>query len=186
MKSAVLVIDVQRGLFDPEPRPYEADAVVGRINTLTARAREAGVPVVFIQHEGKGGYLEYGTQDWQLEQRLLTVPGDSFVPAHRTRRPARAMGHAATGDLRLRQRILRRHHHPPRRRAGVSGTAGGGRAHHARPGACRWPADPRASQRNTVEYSQLRPGDRRGAGSGRCFFRVTVAAASRELPVMRA
>ena len=33
-KSALLVIDVQHGLLDQEPRPFEADAVVGRINRL--------------------------------------------------------------------------------------------------------------------------------------------------------
>ena len=45
MNSAVLVIDVQRGLFDEVPRPYAADETIDRINRLTARAREAGVPV---------------------------------------------------------------------------------------------------------------------------------------------
>lgn len=33
MKSALLIIDVQRGLFDPEPRPHEADVVLERINS---------------------------------------------------------------------------------------------------------------------------------------------------------
>ena len=41
MSTALLVIDVQRGLFDSEPRPFEADAVIARINALTARARVA-------------------------------------------------------------------------------------------------------------------------------------------------
>jgi nicotinamidase-related amidase len=35
MKQALLVIDVQCGLFDAAPRPFEADLVVGRINALT-------------------------------------------------------------------------------------------------------------------------------------------------------
>jgi nicotinamidase-related amidase len=45
MKTAVLVIDVQRGLFDDAPRPFEADDVVERINALTAGARVAGARV---------------------------------------------------------------------------------------------------------------------------------------------
>ena len=60
-KTAVLVIDVQRGLFDDAPRPYEADAVVERINALTARARAAGAPVAFVQHERAEGFLEFGS-----------------------------------------------------------------------------------------------------------------------------
>lgn len=71
MKSAVIVIDVQAGLFDGDPRPDEADEVVQRINLVTERARAAGVPVVFVQSEHPG-FLEYGSDRWQL-QRVLTV-----------------------------------------------------------------------------------------------------------------
>jgi nicotinamidase-related amidase len=61
MKCILLIIDVQRGLFDHEPRPYEADAVVDRINILADRARHAGTPVVFVQHETE-------TTNWRLAQ----------------------------------------------------------------------------------------------------------------------
>ena len=44
MSTALLVIDVQRGLFDADPRPFEADAVVARINALAARARTLSQP----------------------------------------------------------------------------------------------------------------------------------------------
>lgn len=76
MKSALLVIDVQQGLFDESPRPFEADAVVERINALTTRARHAGVPVVFIQHEGSSGYLEYNSESWKLQSGLHVREGD--------------------------------------------------------------------------------------------------------------
>lgn len=76
MKSALLVIDVQRGLFDDSPRPFEADAVVDRINGLTARARAAGVPVVFVQHERAEGVLVQGSEGWALERRLVVEAGD--------------------------------------------------------------------------------------------------------------
>ncbi len=77
MKSALLVIDVQRGLFDKEPRPYEADAVVDRINSLTARARAAGIPVVFVQHERQTGTLAFGSDSWQLARRLVVEQNDT-------------------------------------------------------------------------------------------------------------
>lgn len=79
MKTALLIIDVQHGLFDDEPRPYEADVVVERINALAGRARAHDVPVVFIQHERASGNLAHGTESWQLERHLRTVPGDHFV-----------------------------------------------------------------------------------------------------------
>lgn len=76
MKQALLVIDVQRGLFDAEPRPFEADAVVARINALAARARAAGAPVIFVQHERAAGLLAHGSESWQLERGLQVEPGD--------------------------------------------------------------------------------------------------------------
>ena len=35
MKSAVLVIDVQSILFDPEPQPFESRVVLNKINEVT-------------------------------------------------------------------------------------------------------------------------------------------------------
>jgi nicotinamidase-related amidase len=76
MKSAVVIIDVQRGYFDAEPRPAEADAVIARINQLTARARRAGVPVIFVQHEAQ---FAFGSPGWELERQLQVKPGDHKV-----------------------------------------------------------------------------------------------------------
>jgi hypothetical protein len=75
MKSAVVVIDVQTGLFDGNPRPYEADEVVKRINSVTDKARASGVPVIFIQSE-HSGFLEYGTDRWYLQPGLTVKDGD--------------------------------------------------------------------------------------------------------------
>ena len=77
MSTALLVIDVQRGLFDAAPRPFEADAVVARINALTARARAANVPVVFVQHESAS--LPYGSEPWQLQGGLQVEPRDGVL-----------------------------------------------------------------------------------------------------------
>ena len=51
-QAAVLIIDVQVGLFCVTPAPYKADEVIARINTVAAKARAAGVPVIFIQNDG--------------------------------------------------------------------------------------------------------------------------------------
>ncbi|CAM4239998.1 Aminoglycoside 6'-N-acetyltransferase [Bordetella tumbae] len=78
MKNALLIIDVQRGLFDPEPRPHEADVVLERINFLTMRARDKGVPVIWIQHED-AGELAFLSPGWQLASSLLELPTDLKV-----------------------------------------------------------------------------------------------------------
>ena len=79
MRTALLVIDVQHGLFDPVPQPSDADAVVQRINALTQRCRAAGVPVAFIQHERLSGSLAFGSDGWQLAQQLQVQPGDERI-----------------------------------------------------------------------------------------------------------
>ena len=76
MSAAVLVIDVQQGLCEGEGRAWDSDAVIARINTVTAKARAVGVPVFFIQHESGPGYLEHGTPAWQLAHGLNAWPDD--------------------------------------------------------------------------------------------------------------
>lgn len=76
MKSALLVIDVQRGVFESKPPPHEAEDVLARINALTARARVAGVPVVFVQHEHEGSPLYPGAPKWELDPRLVVATED--------------------------------------------------------------------------------------------------------------
>ena len=78
MNLALLVIDVQRGLFEPQPPPADADAVVERINALSAKAREAGMPVVFVQHE-RAGDLEAESPGWALHPGLQVAEGDYRV-----------------------------------------------------------------------------------------------------------
>lgn len=79
MSSAVLIIDVQRLFFDSDPKAFEAEAVVERINRLTGRARGGGVPVIFIQHEQAGGGLPPDSEDWQLASGLRVEAGDEKV-----------------------------------------------------------------------------------------------------------
>ena len=77
VRTALLVIDMQTLLFDPEPA--EAEEVVARINGLAARARLAGTPVVWVQHETAIGDLVADTPGWQLHPGLVTAASDVFL-----------------------------------------------------------------------------------------------------------
>lgn len=79
MTSALIVIDVQRALFETTPAPADADAVLARINTLTDRARACGAPVIYVQHEAPGSPMDYGLPAWQLDARLQPAEGDIRV-----------------------------------------------------------------------------------------------------------
>ena len=76
MKKAVLVIDVQQGLCEGEGKAFDCEGTISRINGVTSKARRAGVPVVFVQHESTSGYLEHGSAAWQLAHGLEVMPDD--------------------------------------------------------------------------------------------------------------
>lgn len=76
MKTALLIIDVQKGLCEGEHDAFESHQVIGRINIVSEKARAAGAVVVLIQHESKSGYLEFGTDGWQLATGLHVEPTD--------------------------------------------------------------------------------------------------------------
>jgi nicotinamidase-related amidase len=76
MNLALIVIDVQRGLF--EPAPADADAVVERINALSAKARQAGAPVILVQHE-RADDLVPESEGWALHPALAVEQGDHRI-----------------------------------------------------------------------------------------------------------
>ncbi len=61
MHTALLVIDVQQGLCEGSGAAHDCPGTIARINEVTQRAREAGVPVFFIQHESSAGYMGHGS-----------------------------------------------------------------------------------------------------------------------------
>ncbi len=79
--TAVLVIDVQTGLFWGDHAAFEAEAVIARINEVTAKARKAGAPVIFIQHDGTPGGEDVVpfTEGWKLHPALEVRPGDLII-----------------------------------------------------------------------------------------------------------
>ncbi len=75
--TALLVIDMQVGLFEGEPR-YDADGVVRRVNALARAVRAGGGAVVFVQHEDEGS-LVHSAPGWQLLPTLDRRPEDATV-----------------------------------------------------------------------------------------------------------
>ena len=76
MNTALLIIDVQQGLCEGEHDAFESQQVIARINVVSEKARAADALVVFIQHESSSGYLEFGTDAWQLARGLQAEPSD--------------------------------------------------------------------------------------------------------------
>ena len=69
--TALIVIDVQVGVV---AGAHQRDAVVGNIGALVDRAREAGVPVVWVQHFDHN--LARGSDNWRIVPELDPVAGE--------------------------------------------------------------------------------------------------------------
>jgi nicotinamidase-related amidase len=77
MSQALLVIDVQHDLCNGRWAMSGIEHVIPRINAVIAKARAAGAPVVFVQHENE--QLVPGSPAWQLDARLDAREGDLRV-----------------------------------------------------------------------------------------------------------
>jgi nicotinamidase-related amidase len=75
---ALLVIDVQQGLFRKATPIYKADELLENINTLVGRAHESDVPVFYIQHSDARNLVK-GSADWQLHAQLQPQHKDYLI-----------------------------------------------------------------------------------------------------------
>lgn len=74
---ALLVVDVQARVV---ATGYDRDRIVGNVAELVERARQAEVPVVWVQHSDDG--LVRGSDDWQLAPELSRLESEPLVEKH--------------------------------------------------------------------------------------------------------
>ena len=77
-KIALLVIDVQKGLFERSAPIHRADELLSNINVLVDRAHQAGATVIYIQHYNKTSLLK-DSNAWRLHPRLQPIEGDVVI-----------------------------------------------------------------------------------------------------------
>jgi nicotinamidase-related amidase len=75
---ALLIIDMQVGLFEGEPPRHDAQGVIWRINAVARTVRTSGGLVIFIQHEDEGS-LKRGSAGWQILPEMERMEGDLLV-----------------------------------------------------------------------------------------------------------
>jgi nicotinamidase-related amidase len=77
-RAALLVIDVQQGLFRKSTAVYSAGELLATINALVERAHAAGAPVVYIQHSSEK-VLPFGSDEWLLHPGLHPTEADRLI-----------------------------------------------------------------------------------------------------------
>jgi len=73
-KSALLVIDVQNQVVEGA---LNKEQVIANIDAAVAKARAAGVPVVWVQHSDD--WMAIGSDDWQIVPQLTPAEGEAKV-----------------------------------------------------------------------------------------------------------
>lgn len=78
--TALLVIDMQAGLFSSPTKRHDAEGVVERINILIGAVRTSRGRIIFIQHNGPAGdALEPGAPGWDLLPALDREASDMVI-----------------------------------------------------------------------------------------------------------
>jgi nicotinamidase-related amidase len=80
-KTALVLIDVQLGMFDESDPVYNGDELLGRIMALIGRARQSGIPIIYVQHDGGGENhpLRPDKPGWALHPAIAPSAGDVVV-----------------------------------------------------------------------------------------------------------
>ncbi len=73
--TALLVIDVQKGVV---AGATQRDTVIDNISTLVAKARDAAVPVIWVQHSSDDE-LPQGSEQWQYVDELQRAESEALV-----------------------------------------------------------------------------------------------------------
>lgn len=72
--TALLVIDVQNNVV---AQAYHREQTIENINELVGRARQAGTPVVWIQHSDEE--MEKGSAGWNIVPELAPASGEPVI-----------------------------------------------------------------------------------------------------------
>jgi nicotinamidase-related amidase len=78
-KTALLMIDIQQGMFGPDEICHEPARLLANASDLLERARVASVPVFHVQHCEEGGPLAPDTPAWQTHLRVAPRAGEPVI-----------------------------------------------------------------------------------------------------------
>ena len=80
MKNALLLIDIQNGMFSEDNPVYKSEQLLDTIHNLLTQARQTNTPILYIQHEApKGKPLEKGAPGWFIHPRVYPTHDDIII-----------------------------------------------------------------------------------------------------------
>jgi nicotinamidase-related amidase len=71
-EMALLVIDVQNGMFQEAYPVYDGDGLLERISGLIKKARACDTPVIYVQHNEEEGLITH-IPDWKIHKMIAPI-----------------------------------------------------------------------------------------------------------------
>lgn len=79
-KNALLIIDVQNGMFQEGNVVYKGESLLQTLATLIEEARSANIHVFYIQHNAPvGKLLETGSMEWEFHAAITPKSTDVII-----------------------------------------------------------------------------------------------------------
>ena len=79
-KRALIVIDVQMCMFDPDYPVYDSEGLLKRLQALIAQARQSNAPVIYVQHCGaQGAPHEPGQPGFEIHPAIAPLANETIV-----------------------------------------------------------------------------------------------------------
>lgn len=83
LKKALLIIDVQNGMFQEGNVVYKGETLLQQLNLLLTQARSTNTPIFYVQHNAPAGKpLEYGEIGWEIHTAITPQAEDIII--HKT------------------------------------------------------------------------------------------------------
>ena len=79
-KTALLIIDVQNGMFMKENLVYNSEKIISNLKYLIEDARKNNSPIFYIQHNANiGSRLETGTEEWKIHPEVTPTSSNIII-----------------------------------------------------------------------------------------------------------
>lgn len=81
--TALLIVDVQLGMFDASDPVYNGDVLLTTIGKLITQARKVGIPVIYVQHNGGENHLlRPDRPGWPLHPAVAPTTSEVVIHKH--------------------------------------------------------------------------------------------------------
>lgn len=79
--TALVIIDVQTGMFDITPPLFKGNDLLAIIKTLISQARSSNIPIIYVQHDGGSEKhpLHPSKQGWSIHPDIYPAKGEVVI-----------------------------------------------------------------------------------------------------------